>query len=510
MSEPTTLVWFKRDLRIDDHAPLTRAAARGAVLPLYVVEPGYWRLEDVSARHWQVLRPALLELRAALAGLGQPLLVREGEIIEVLNALHAQHGFDAIHAHEETGNAWTYARDRAVAAWCRARGVEFRQWRQFGVVRGLKRRQHWVRQWEVLMAQAQVPSPVALRPLGFLLGAIPERPHGLLPEAERLQPQQAGRASGLETLHGFLHERGEHYTRQMSSPLTAADACSRLSVHLATGTLSLREALQAARKRRDALKDRPASERGQWPRALASFESRLHWHCHFIQKLESEPAIELRNVNRGYDGLREQDFDAARFEAWAKGYTGWPFVDACMRSLLATGWLNFRMRAMLVAIASWQLWLHWRQPALHLARAFSDYEPGIHFSQVQMQAGVTGINIPRMYSPLKQSQDQDPDGAFIRRWVPELAALPTPWIHQPWKLGGAQQARFGVRLDRDYPRPLVDHVQAAREARARLTAWRSTQPELSRLNREVLDRHGSRRRRVDLRPAPTSPQGELF
>ncbi|MFN7784137.1 MAG: deoxyribodipyrimidine photo-lyase [Lysobacterales bacterium] len=105
MTLPTTLIWFKRDLRVQDHAPLAVAAERGAVLPLYVVEPGYWQLDDVASRHWRVLRPALAELREALAALGQPLVVREGEVCAVLDALHRALPFDALYAHEETGNA---------------------------------------------------------------------------------------------------------------------------------------------------------------------------------------------------------------------------------------------------------------------------------------------------------------------------------------------------------------------------------------------------------------------
>jgi deoxyribodipyrimidine photo-lyase len=189
--------------------------------------------------------------------------------------------------------------------------------------------------------------------------------------------------------------------------------------------------VQATRARRYQVRALPPERRGGWSAALAAFEGRLHWHCHFIQKLESEPSIEFENLHRACDGLRENDFDAERFEAWRAGHTGFPLVDACMRALQAGGWINFRMRAMLVSFSSYQVWLHWRQPARALARLFTDYEPGIHYSQVQMQSGTTGINTLRIYNPVKQSQDHDPEGAFIRRWVPELADVPTDWIHSP-------------------------------------------------------------------------------
>ena len=139
----------------------------------------------------------------------------------------------------------------------------------------------------------------------------------------------------MSLLGGFLTERGQTYRRDMSSPLTGEWACSRLSPHFSFGTLSIREALQASEARR-----RAPMEKG-WAGSLKAFESRLRWHCHFIQKLEDEPEIEFRNMHTAYDGLRENSFDAARFTAWSDGRTGFPFIDACMRSLTATGWLNF-------------------------------------------------------------------------------------------------------------------------------------------------------------------------
>ena len=137
-----------------------------------------------------------------------------------------------------------------------------------------------------------------------------------------------------------------------------------------------------------------------------------------------------------------------------------------MRSLVAHGWINFRMRAMLVFFASYDLWLDWRAFKNWLACQFIDYEPGIHHSQVQMQSGMTGINTLRIYNPVKQGQDHDPEGDFIRQWVPELASVETEFIHEPWKMPEQKQVECGCRLRVDYPLPVVDHKEAVRHARS--------------------------------------------
>ncbi len=509
------LVWFKRDLRVQDHAPLAQAARHGAVLPLYIIEPAVIHAADFSPRHWTFLRASLLELREHLARLGQPLIVRQGDAVAVLHALHAQHPLAAIWAHEETGNAITYARDRAVHRWARAHGIALHEIPQAGVVRALRDRDGWAGIWEQRMRQPATPPPAYLPRLELELGTIPTHADLGLP-ADTCATQPGGETAAHTMLASFLQQRGQHYSREMSSPLSAETSCSRLSTHLAYGTISTRSVLHATRQQRAALRQQDTATNRDptipaWLRSLAAFESRLHWRCHFMQKLETEPAIEYHNFVRAFDGLREVDWNAERFAAWTAGSTGYPMVDACMRALAATGWINFRMRAMLVSFAAYDLWLHWREPALHLARLFTDYEPGIHYCQMQMQSGTTGINTLRIYNPIKQGQEHDPEGVFIRRWLPELANVPLAFLHLPWLMPPAVQQAVGCIVGTHYPAPIVEHNAAVQRARVALAEVRRM-PETRSEARTVHEKHGSRqrppRRRTPRRtPAPAQQLG---
>ncbi|WP_119393821.1 FAD-binding domain-containing protein [Salinibius halmophilus] len=480
------VIWFKRDFRVNDHKALQQACMdankRGiAVVALYAIEEAYWQLPDTSTRQWGFIVESLKALHAELANLNIALHIGCGKADDLLSIIHQQTKITALYSHEETGNEWTFQRDIDVSKWCKRHGITWHEYRQFGVKRRLSNRDDWLKHYQAII-DTPIATPASaqktLRDLQLPTSKINiARGYDHTPAPQR---QHGGRGAGDALLNKFISQNLPSYLKTIGSPAKAAEFSSRLSPYLAYGCISMKEVI----RRLEAV--------DQHKRQRNAFRSRLYWHCHFIQKLEDEPSLARQAMHPQLDDALKRRFDDAVFQKWATGNTGVPWVDACMRSLIAMGWLNFRMRAMLTSFATYHLWLPWQPVGEHLARLFVDYEPGIHWSQIQMQSGVTGINPNRMYNPVQQGQKYDPAAHFIKRWIPELAHLPAVICHQPW-LGG------------HYITPVIDPVIGARQARAKLKA-----AEVDRsISRRVYQKHGSRRRQPK-RKSSNTKQPDLF
>lgn len=465
-------IWFKRDLRIFSHEPLRQALAavetHGPLVFLYVHEPSWLAAVDTSAQHVAFARESLDSLHRALAQRGARLLELTMEAPDALDTLHRVQPLTHLWSHQETTGMLQFQRDRAVAQWARRNQVPWTEVPQNGVRRGSARKREPFDFAGHVRACLERPSfvpPASLPCASPLISALFEeacqRPLPPHPGKDKPLRQRGGREAAMEAMEAFFQpEQLLAYRSRISSPLTAERGCSRLSPYLSHGVLSDQEVMLRLRDVLQASEDTPLLND-----AAQFFMERLYWRSAYLQSFEAQVESESVDDLTAFKGVREAEVIPAWLDAWKDGRTGFPMVDAGMRMLAQTGWLNMRLRGTVTSFAVNDLWLPWTEVGLHLAREFLDYEPGIHWNQLQIHAGTSRLSGPLTYNATKQAQDHDPRGEFIRRWVPELAQVPLPFVQEPWKLPAAQRAGA-------YPDPLVSLVAAQEAARERVLALR--------------------------------------
>lgn len=459
------LLWLRRDLRLADNPALEAVAERhGEVLACFCFEASLTAGRHACAARNAYLLASLTELERSLRAIGGRLVFREGDPAHQVPQLAAEAGAEAVHA---CGDHTAHARQRdtAVARALTERGIELVLHPGIACV-------------DVGRIETQAGSPYRVfTPFHKAWSAVPRRglartPHrlaapklsgaaarssvpaqsklGIDAEARRIVAAAgAGEAAARELLDAYAEGPVEGYAEDRDRP--DLDATSRLSVPLHFGCLTAR-----------AIEERLAGRSGEGPRAL---RRQLAWRDFFLHLTHHFPANSRAEHDRRFSDFRWRT-DKRSLEAWKRGRTGVPMVDAGMRQLLSEGWMHNRLRMLTASFLTKHLLIDWREGEAHFMHHLLDGDEASNNGNWQWAASTGADSQPyfRVFSPVRQQQEFDPDGVYVRRWLPELGNLPDANLAEPWKAPKPVQEEAGCIIGSDYPEPLVDLAAARQEA----------------------------------------------
>jgi len=459
------VLWLRRDLRLHDHPALTAALeAADAVVPVYVLDPRLLAGLRASANRTWFLLGTLHELAADLAARGAPLVVRAGRPEDVLPALAAEAGARDVFATRDV-SPFARNRDRAVGESLAAAG------RQLHLQRGLLVAEPeeihtddnrpvtvftpFSRRWAAVRRRALLPAPDAIPSLapGTLAGEVLPGPPA--PTADPALLPAPGEAAARDRLARWVASAPLSDYAEGRNRLDA-EGTSRLSADLKFGTLSPLEVLLAA--------EGPGDGRRVFVAELCwrEFYAHILWHFPHVVRGAYRPA---------FDAIPWAD-DPAGLAAWREGRTGYPVVDAAMRQLAASGWMHNRARMIAASFLAKDLLLDWRAGEAHFMTHLVDGDVASNNGGWQWTAGTGTDAAPyfRVFNPVSQGRKFDPAGAYVRRWVPELARVPDAFVHEPWTMPPDVQEAAGCVVGHHYPAPIVDHAAARERALAAYAA----------------------------------------
>ena len=459
----TAIVWFRRDLRVHDHPALCAAARADRILPVFVVDDRLLGGRFPAPPRAWFLRRCLEELRAALRERGADLVVRHGAPEAELVTLARQTGAAAVH-HTLDVSPFATARDDRVRLALAAHGVALHGHPGGFVVDDVAEpRTRDGRPYSVFSpfhrSHAELPRRAVLDPPGRLVlaGGVDARdiPEVLPRDPGLVDPVEPGERAGRARMEAFLESELVAYADRHDR---LAGGTSVLSPHLHFGTVSARELEARARRRRGAGRD--------------AFVRQLAWRDFYAHVLLHHPRNARHAFRTGMDALEWED-DGAGFAAWAEGRTGFPVVDAGMRELRARGWMHNRARLICASFLVKDLHVDWRRGEAHFMRWLLCGDAASNNGNWQWVSSVGVDPAPyfrRLYNPSAQQRRHDPDGAYVRRWVPELGRVPLERLPEPWRMSAAEQEASGCAIGRDYPEPIVDHARERERAIARYRA----------------------------------------